>query len=55
MVERLTGALRVTGLIPLRNKYLCDLQLQVHDLAICVLNVCKRTHDTEVFPSPGQN
>ena len=48
VAEESTGALRVAGSIPVRNKYLYDLEIVVPGLDVCVCGVyvCKRTHDT---------
>ena len=46
-----TTALRVTGSIPTRHKYLYDLQLVVPGVAVCVcdFSVSQRTHDTGII------
>ena len=50
-----TVALRVTGSIPARDKYLHGLQVGSCSgsgcLCMCFFYVCKRTHDTGIIPN----
>ena len=58
VAEHSNAALRVTGSIPARSKYVYDLHLVVPVLAECIcayvrLNVSKLSHDTGIIPTVG--